>query len=274
MAAKNNKGKKSPTKMTANISRRSQYLLNMLLRKSPLLKNMSYPCTTKSWRTTTRPCHSSGDLQWPQLYRLSDTSSNSSTPNFELHGVVFINFDYVHAWMRHKWTTVDPFDAEKRCMQFTNIIAFDDKFYGLSLQGSLAVMQEVDSRRAITDVGSCRAVPSASARFFKEYLVGMDGEILLVFLMYQKSLRVVDDVEVFRLCLQKLKWIMVGSLEGKVLFLDECCRWGNSREIGCRGNCVYFTQSSDNGWWRYDMRSHCISSVQLENVEFWGESHD
>ncbi|KAL0323015.1 UNVERIFIED_CONTAM: hypothetical protein Sangu_1920800 [Sesamum angustifolium] len=177
-----------------------------------------------------------------------------------------------NAWIKHECTTLDPYDAKKRSMQFTNIIGFQGKFYALSLQGSLAVMEVISSRLVVTTTGTNRAVPSVAARYFKEYLLESNGEILLVFLIYQKTLNVVDNVEVFRLHFPKLSWIKVERLQERALFLEnECCIWINSSQTGCRGNCVYFTRSAADEWFLYDMESGCISPGLAASSLPWSE---
>lgn len=176
------------------------------------------------------------------------------------------------AWIRHECTTVDPYDAKKQFMRFTNIIGFERKFYALSLQGALAVIDEIDSRLQITNVGRSRAVPSVSARYFKEYLLESDGEILMVFLIHRRTLSVVDQVEVFRLNFDTLSWIKVESLQERVLFLEtECCIWVNSSQVGCRGNCVYLSQNADDGWFIYDMETGFISPGFAATSLPWNE---
>nr|POE62024.1 hypothetical protein CFP56_56415 [Quercus suber] len=80
-------------------------------------------------------------------------------------------------------------------MQFTNAIGFRGKFYALTLQGTLAVIEEDDSHLKITSLGTKRAIPSVSTRHFREYLVESNGVILLIFLISKKSFNVVDGVE-------------------------------------------------------------------------------
>ncbi|KAG8390940.1 hypothetical protein BUALT_Bualt01G0135800 [Buddleja alternifolia] len=348
-----------------------QQLLNLLARKPNLLQQIRYPGTTKSWRTSTRRCNSSGRSHWPQLYDLGDSDycnslrktlpqflnvyfrtevyqfwyygSGDPTPHFwdppKSHFLgychnflvtlgpnpsnfciwevstriywrlppwdVSVPFKFVtlsssfknhdstvvvltgvsspalmvysrgqekYTWIKHEWTTADPFGIKNQSVQFTNIIGFEGKFYALSLQGTLAVMEEVNSRLEITTIGRNQAVPSVSSRYFKEYLLESEGEILLVFLIYEKSLGVVDKVEVFRLHFPRLDWIKVLSLKERALLLEkECCIWVNSSKTGCRGNCVYFTQSAANGWCIYDMESGCISSVSEDRSLIWNE---
>lgn len=96
------------------------------------------------------------------------------------------------------------------------------------------MIDEIDSRLQITNVGRSRAVPSVSTRNFKEYLLESDGKILMVFLIHRRTLSVVDQVEVFRLNFDKLSWIKVESLQERELFLEtECCIWVNSSQVGC-----------------------------------------
>ncbi|KAL0438968.1 UNVERIFIED_CONTAM: hypothetical protein Slati_2379800 [Sesamum latifolium] len=89
------------------------------------------------------------------------------------------------AWTMEDCTVKEPY-APSRNMQFTNAIGFQGKFYALSLQGSLAVIEDIDSRFRITATGESRAIPSKMSRQFREYLVESGGEILLVF-FYQEN---------------------------------------------------------------------------------------
>lgn len=170
---------------------------------------------------------------------------------------------YQYTLTKYECSTIDPFDvkADKKSMIFTSLVKFGEVYFGLSLQGALAVMQEIDGTRlAITAISSSRGVPSVSCRCFKEYLVELNGEVLLVFLIHRKSIGVVDEVEVFRLGFPDLKWVKVEGLQGKALFLDQHrLEVVNSAENGrCRGDCVYFTHGSDNRWWVYEMGNACI----------------
>ncbi|KAI3460173.1 hypothetical protein Pfo_016836 [Paulownia fortunei] len=154
-----------------------------------------------------------------------------------------------------------------------NSLVLKGKFYALSLQGTLVVMEEINSRFVITAVSTSRAVPSVSARYFKEHLLESNGEILLVFLIYRKTAGVVDRVEVFWLHIPKLSWIKLESLQERALFLEnECCTWVDSSQVGCRGNCVYFTQSAANDWCTYDMGSGYISPGFMATSPPWNES--
>ena len=104
-------------------------------------------------------------------------------------------------------------------MQLTNAIGFRGKFYALTLQGTLAVMEEVDCHLKTTSLGTKRAIPSVSSKHFREYLVQLDGEILLIFLISKKSINVVDDVEIFQLDLVRLSWTKMESPGDQTLFV-------------------------------------------------------
>lgn len=171
---------------------------------------------------------------------------------------------YQHVSITCECAVTDPFDAKGRPMEFTSLARYGgNKFYAVTLQGAVAVMEVFDTRLAITAVGSARAVPSSrSWRFFKEYLVEMKGEILIVYLIYHESVEVVDDVEVYRLDLDKLEWVRVERLKGKTVFLKESrYEWVESAEFRCRDSCVFFTQGKENEWRVYDMKRCCISSI-------------
>ncbi|CAA2953322.1 Hypothetical predicted protein [Olea europaea subsp. europaea] len=171
-------------------------------------------------------------------------------------------------WIVENCTLTEPY-ALNQHMQFTNAIGFQGKFYALSLQGSLAVIEDIDSRFQITARGANRAVPSVVSRQFREYLLESNGEIFLVFLISRKSVNVVDDVEVFRLDICKLLWVKVESLGDMMFFVeDECCMSLSASKVGCRGNCIYFTHHRVKDWWVFDMETCCISPTSGPNIEF------
>ncbi|XP_047326336.1 uncharacterized protein LOC124930010 [Impatiens glandulifera] len=187
-----------------------------------------------------------------------------------------------HNWTEHDSTLIDPNDPQGGYMRFNNGVWFQKKFYGLSSQGTLAVIEEVDSSLAITNLGSGRAVPSAPAKHFREYLLESDGEILLVFLISRKSKWTVNDVEVYRLGLTRLGWMKVENLGDRALFVggDCCCMMVDSRRVGCKRNCVYFTHDYVKGvninWDVYNMGNCKVEPGWVENDSkgvdsFWFE---
>ncbi|XP_047959315.1 uncharacterized protein LOC125204561 isoform X2 [Salvia hispanica] len=165
----------------------------------------------------------------------------------------------VSVW--HECVVPDPFDPEKKPMEFTSALSFRGNHYAMSLQGALAVMQVVDTRLTITAVATGRGVPRSKCRFFKEYLCEMNGEILLVLLIHRETLAVVDDVEVLRLDLVRMDWVKVERLPGKAVFLGEYCSWVDSEEFGCMDDRVYFMEGSENVWKVYNMTTCSISLV-------------
>ncbi|ONH90776.1 hypothetical protein PRUPE_8G073600 [Prunus persica] len=171
-----------------------------------------------------------------------------------------------YAWVKQDCTITDPQhhwdkSERRRYMQFTNAIGFEGKFYALSLQGTLAVIEVTDPYPQITAVSTTRAVPSIFLRHFQEYLVETGGEILLVFLISNKSSTdVVDSVEVFRLHIGKLSWVKIESLGDRALFVGvNCCMVVSISKIGFRSDCLYVTHFSSNGWLVYDMKRGQIS---------------
>ncbi|KAG8368581.1 hypothetical protein BUALT_Bualt15G0060400 [Buddleja alternifolia] len=158
-------------------------------------------------------------------------------------------------WILENCTLKEPY-ALNQYMQFTNAIGFEGKFYALSLQGSLVVIEDIDSCFRITGIGGTRVVPDKASRQFREYLVESNGEILLVFLASRKSIGLVEDVEVYRLDIGKLLWEKMDSLGDRTLFLeDECCMWVTSSIMGCRTNCIYFTHYRVDEWFVYEMET-------------------
>lgn len=59
-----------------------------------------------------------------------------------------------YGWIKQVCDKIDPFDAKKQSMQFINIIGYEDKFYALSLQGALVVMEDINLNIIITKIGS------------------------------------------------------------------------------------------------------------------------
>ncbi|KAK7861128.1 hypothetical protein CFP56_024278 [Quercus suber] len=147
-------------------------------------------------------------------------------------------------------------------MQFTNAIGFRGKFYALTLQGTLAVIEEDDSHLKITSLGTKRAIPSVSTRHFREYLVESNGVILLIFLISKKSFNVVDGVEVFGLDFVRLSRIKAESLGDQTLFIGYNSFLSvSASKVGCKSNCLYFhfTHNAIDDWWPYDMESGRIT---------------
>ncbi|XP_010266422.1 PREDICTED: uncharacterized protein LOC104603941 [Nelumbo nucifera] len=162
-------------------------------------------------------------------------------------------------WIGEECTLFDPNSSEPCTIQFTNTIVFEGKFYLLSLQGTLAVI-DANSNPRVKILGSTRAIPSTCSKGFREILIESGGEILLVFLISRKSTNIVDDVEVFKLDLAKPSWIKMENLGGRTLFVGfTCCISVSASELGCRGNCIYFIQRGLPGWWVFHMETGGIS---------------
>ncbi|OVA01380.1 Protein of unknown function DUF295 [Macleaya cordata] len=145
---------------------------------------------------------------------------------------------------------------------FMFCIALNGKFYALSLQGTLAVI-DIDSDIPEVEMllGTARrAVPSVSSRCFREFLIESGGEILLIFLISKKSFNKVDDVEVFRLDLTSVSWIKMESLVDQTLFIGlNCCMAISASELGCKANTIYFRQNMIDGWWEFNMGDGTIT---------------
>ncbi|KAK4340077.1 hypothetical protein RND71_041539 [Anisodus tanguticus] len=126
---------------------------------------------------------------------------------------------------------------------------------------------ETDSSLRVTEISSSRAAPSVISRQFREILVESDGEILLIFLISKRSIQKVDDVEIYRLDIQKLLWVKMESLGDRTLFVEEeCCMWINASKLGCRSNCIYFTQQIGGNWWLFDMQAKAISPAPQSSL--------
>ncbi|CAN1189112.1 hypothetical protein LINPERHAP2_LOCUS39711 [Linum perenne] len=174
-----------------------------------------------------------------------------------------------YRWEKRDCEIVDPNSSNWRgLMKLSNGIWFRGKFYALSLEGTLAVMEEVGSDFRITKLGKKRAVPDSIGMKFRECLVESEGGILLVFLVWRKTGKIVEEVQVYRLDMEKLVWVRVKSLDGAAVFVgcDCCVSVPGKKLLECRGNCVYFVSGDaddDDGsccWWVYEVESGVISS--------------
>ncbi|KAH6823622.1 hypothetical protein C2S53_006529 [Perilla frutescens var. hirtella] len=189
--------------------------------------------------------------------------TGSSSPAFAFHRFQREKDDGERGWIMEDCNIKERYDDEGKNMQFSNAIGFEGKFYALSLQGSVVVIEEVGSCFRVTGVGGNRAVPSKVSRQFREFLVECDGEILVVFLVSKKWIDVVDDVEVFRLDVGELLWVKMEGIGDRALFVeDECCMGVDANKVGCRKNSVYFTHHGVENWWVFDMGTANISPLQ------------
>ncbi|CAN0921203.1 hypothetical protein LINGRAHAP2_LOCUS32466 [Linum grandiflorum] len=169
-----------------------------------------------------------------------------------------------YSWQKRDCEIVD----RDGLMKFSNGIWFRRKFYALSLEGTLAVMEEVDSDVKITEVGKKRAVPDSTLKY-RECLVESEGRILLVFLVFsRKTEERVEEVQVYRLDIEKLVWVRIrkrSCLGGAALFLGPgcCLSVPAGKLLECRGDCVYFV-SGGSCWWVYDVETQVISSCGMD----------
>ncbi|KAI6678330.1 hypothetical protein NL676_039126 [Syzygium grande] len=167
-------------------------------------------------------------------------------------------------WIKYDCNVEDPNygNSSERRMEFTNAVGANGKFYALSLQGTLAVVECSDSGAEIVALCTSRAVPNALWRSFREYLLEIDGEILVVFLVSRRTAEVVDDVEVLRLNFDNYLWSKASTIGDRALFMGaNCCVHVLVSDEGwCRRNCIYFVQKAeDDVWWVFDMEKSCIS---------------
>ncbi|KAF5731899.1 hypothetical protein HS088_TW18G00585 [Tripterygium wilfordii] len=184
-----------------------------------------------------------------------------------------------HQWKKLDCTMVEPHCSRRHHMKFANAIGFKGKFYALSLQGTVAVTEVIDSEPRITALGAKRAVPFGTSRHFREYLLESNGEILLVFMISAQSVNVIDSVEIYKLDLHKLSWIRVESVGERTVFVGaNCCVSVKASQVGCKRNCVYFSLHTCGGWRFFDMDGGSISeacyadSKCFTNALFWAES--
>ncbi|KAA8536372.1 hypothetical protein F0562_028850 [Nyssa sinensis] len=59
-----------------------------------------------------------------------------------------------NAWIKQDCTLIDPYASNQQRMQFTNAVGYKGKLYALSLQGTLAVIEDIDSHPRITAINS------------------------------------------------------------------------------------------------------------------------
>ncbi|GER35908.1 50S ribosomal protein L28 [Striga asiatica] len=152
-----------------------------------------------------------------------------------------------YRWINKDCRVIEPYSAANQYMEFTNAIGLEGKFYAISRQGSLA-------------------------KHFREYLIEYKGGIFLVLLVSRGSVDVVDDVEVFRLDKSRLFWeTAVEKLpEDAVFFVeDKCCLGIPASLLGCKSgsNCIYFTHSGVESWFRFDMETSCITATAGPELE-------
>ncbi|KAL8027561.1 hypothetical protein ABFX02_14G103200 [Erythranthe guttata] len=190
--------------------------------------------------------------------------TGTKSPAFAFYRWGKISSNNRREWIIQECYIKEPYAPGKN-MIITNGIGFGGKFYALSSQGSVVVIEDVDSCFKMTRVGARRSVPSGVSMRFREYLVESDGEILLVFLVSRQCVDVVEDVEVFRLDIDRLLWVKIVNIGDRALFLeDECCMVVDARKVGYKKNCVYFAYHRVDMWWVFDMESGKI--LPAENV--------
>jgi len=163
-------------------------------------------------------------------------------------------------WTMQDCTLTEPLGRQQKVAQFTNAIGFQGKLYALSVQGSLVVIEDVDSVAKVTDLSGTRIVPSVSSNHFREYLLESEGEILVIFLLSRKrSVHGVDGVEVYQLNMARLSWFKVESVGERAVFVGSNCSVSVlASEVGCRRNCIYFRHPVADEWTVYDMESGSV----------------
>ncbi|KAL3635397.1 hypothetical protein CASFOL_019944 [Castilleja foliolosa] len=224
--------KVEPAAVDPLISRRSKFYYNRIPISCPSFSNKNI----KSWRIhdaikksvsgfggVTKSWISSGCTHhtWPQL------AETNNSPNFIT--IYFWNRNYREIDNIPLRSTEEPYSDDNRYMEFTNVIRFPKKkIYAISRQGSLAFIElDVDScNYEITALGRRRVVPNCRvSKHFREYLLEYKGEIYVVFLLSRVSIKVVDNVEVFRLDKSRFLLEKVDRLVGDAMFFlqDKRC---------------------------------------------------
>ncbi|KAK4739840.1 hypothetical protein R3W88_003537 [Solanum pinnatisectum] len=182
------------------------------------------------------------------------------------------NNGYPHKWMKQTSNLIEPNCSKRQLMILTNSIGFEGKFYAISLQGTLVVIEEIESKFQVTKVieeieskfqvtkvSSSRAVPSVCSKHFTEYFVESNGEILLIFLISERSIRKVDKVEVMQLQMDDVSWLKLDNLGNRTLFAGtSCCISVNTSQLDCRSNCVYFNEQAADTCKFYELGSDII----------------
>ncbi|CAA0828701.1 Unknown protein [Striga hermonthica] len=206
----------------------------------------------------------------------SASSSSSTLETMVITGISTPAFGFYksnhreNGWTYVNCTVVDPYSAaagDGEYMEFTNAIGLEGKYYAISRQGSLAVIEDVSNtcNFQITAVGENRAVPSCQGtKHFREHLLEYGGEIYLVFLVSTKWVNVVDRVEAFWLDRSRLVWENVEKMlpEDGVFFVGpKACMGIKSGLVGCKGNRVYFKHDGADTWHVLDMGSGEISQT-------------
>ncbi|XP_070012491.1 putative F-box protein At3g25750 [Nicotiana sylvestris] len=162
-------------------------------------------------------------------------------------------------WIKQTNSLVDPNCSKRQLMILTNAIGFEGKFYALSLQGTLAVIEEVEYEFQVTKLSRSRAVPAVFSKHFTEYILESNGEILLIFLISKQSTKNVDKVEVYKLQMDDLSLVKVDNLGNRTIFVgSNSCMSVNASQLGCKSNCVYFNEDATNTWQFYEMESDTI----------------
>ncbi|KAG2410008.1 hypothetical protein LR48_Vigan393s002100 [Vigna angularis] len=219
--------------------------LHKILEGNPNLhKNINGGGIIKSWRSPPKQCNPHSKLPAFGFCKLKGSSNGSwITPEPQ--------------WTMQDCTLTEPLGSQQKAVQFTNAIGFQGKFYALSVQGSLVVIEDVDSVAKVTDLSGTRIFPLVSSNHFREYLVESEGEILLVFILSRKSrLHGVDGVEVYQLNVARVSWIKVESVGEQAVFVGSNCSLSVlASEVGCRRNCIYFRNPVADEWTVYDMQS-------------------
>ncbi|KAF7143124.1 hypothetical protein RHSIM_Rhsim05G0099500 [Rhododendron simsii] len=159
-------------------------LLNIVAKNSTLRKNICYGGNvTKSYRVPPKQCNPIGKSPFPQLITSgTDTYADS------------FYIPFCPGFYFRRWRSAFGFDP------LQHIVGYSDGLLFGRGKG---------------------AVPSVPSMRFKEYLVESNGEILLVFLIVsRKSIRSVDNVEVYRLQFNTLSWVKMEGIG------DRHCSWG------------------------------------------------
>ncbi|KAL9414626.1 hypothetical protein AB3S75_042982 [Citrus x aurantiifolia] len=157
----------------------------------------------------------------------------------------------MHGSMKQDSAIPDPncnsYKSERnRFMRFTNAIAHKGKFYALSLHGTLAVIEDIESQPRITALGPKRAVPSVYSK--NQLILLMMSKCFVLMLIHFHGLKL-EDLEEIGHCL--------GS---------NCCMSVSASKMVCKSDCVYFSHHREDDWWVYDLQRGSISLCRSHEI--------
>uniref|UniRef100_A0A5B7ANM9 KIB1-4 beta-propeller domain-containing protein n=1 Tax=Davidia involucrata TaxID=16924 RepID=A0A5B7ANM9_DAVIN len=141
------------------------------------------------------------------------------------------------------WTTV-----ETRMAQYLDLICYEGQFYAVDCRGRVVVCDVNGPCPTIAQIVSM--MPNGFVRLIEKlYLVESLGKLLVV---SREGIQVRGDdynygttrFQVFELNVNNGNWAEVQSLGDRALFLGYNSSISVQADIGCKANCIYFTDDS------------------------------